>query len=247
MNDKVYIHEYIDIIGQNRARYMHHMTANWSPIAQEPPRHQRCFGVWGVVGSTGRWPQVVNLWEHDGFAGVAQSLSHETGRPQLQDEKLEKWWSEAANYRRGGFDRLLVPAPWTKTIQELCSDGVHGSLYAHDTIRVEPWSADELLNHIVDDALEAHEKFGWTLAGAWKTALHDDSECTILWAIDTWANWAQFEEAGARATTLRKWRTRLHRDAKSFERILLNDAPLSPMKIGRQPARDDRRPGWTDL
>src|SRR5437764_1451080 len=84
-----------------------------SPIAQEPPRHQLCYGVWGVVGSTARWPEVVNMWEHDGFDGIALSLGHETGRPQLQDEKLEKWWSEAANYRRGGYDRLLLPAPWT--------------------------------------------------------------------------------------------------------------------------------------
>ena len=30
VNDKVYIHEFIDIIGHNRANYMHHMTANWS-------------------------------------------------------------------------------------------------------------------------------------------------------------------------------------------------------------------------
>ena len=41
-NNKVYIHEFIDIIGQNRARYMHHMTANWSPIAQEE-RNQLCY------------------------------------------------------------------------------------------------------------------------------------------------------------------------------------------------------------
>ena len=52
MNEKVYIHEFISITGQNRARYMHHMAANWSPIAQEQ-RQQLCYGVWGVVGSTG--------------------------------------------------------------------------------------------------------------------------------------------------------------------------------------------------
>ena len=28
VNDKVYIHEFIDIIGHQRANYMHHMTAN---------------------------------------------------------------------------------------------------------------------------------------------------------------------------------------------------------------------------
>ena len=54
VNDKVYIHELIDIIGHRRADYMHHMTANWSPSAQEE-RGQRCYGVWATLGSTGRW------------------------------------------------------------------------------------------------------------------------------------------------------------------------------------------------
>jgi hypothetical protein len=69
VNQKVYIHEFINITGHNRARYMHHMTANWSPIAQEE-RGQLCYGVWGVVGSTGAWPQVVNIWEEDGGKGL---------------------------------------------------------------------------------------------------------------------------------------------------------------------------------
>ena len=109
-NEKVYIHEFIDIIGHNRANYMHHMTANWSPIAQDE-RHQLCYGVWGVVGTTRGWPEVVNIWEEDGFAGLSDSFEHEFNHPSLQDPKLAKWWSEAANYRRHGDDRVLVPAP----------------------------------------------------------------------------------------------------------------------------------------
>ena len=52
MNDRVYTHEFIRIRGAKRPDYMHHMTANWSPIAQEE-RHQLCFGVWGVIGKGG--------------------------------------------------------------------------------------------------------------------------------------------------------------------------------------------------
>lgn len=37
MNDRVSIHEFVEISGLNRARYVHHMTANWSPNAQEAP------------------------------------------------------------------------------------------------------------------------------------------------------------------------------------------------------------------
>ena len=83
MNDKVYIHEFINITKQNRSRYMHHMTANWSPIAQAE-RQQLCYGVWGTVGSTGRWPEVVNIWEEDGFEGLARSFGHELGHRDLQ-------------------------------------------------------------------------------------------------------------------------------------------------------------------
>ena len=90
MNDKVYIHEFIDITKQNRARYMHHMAANWSPLGQEQ-RHQLCYGVWGVVGSTGRWPQVVNIWEEDGFEGLARSFRTELRNAALQDPALAKW------------------------------------------------------------------------------------------------------------------------------------------------------------
>ena len=78
VNNKVYTHEFIDIRGAKRPQYMHHMTANWSPIAQEE-RNQLCFGVWGVIGTTDRWPRVINMWEEDGFAGLAAGLGHETG------------------------------------------------------------------------------------------------------------------------------------------------------------------------
>ena len=136
-NDKVYIHEFIEIIGHNRANYMHHMTANWSPIGQRE-RHQLCYGVWGTVGSTGTWPQVVNIWEEDGFAGLAGSFRHEFGHPTLQDPELADWWARAAGFRSGGVDRLLEPAPWTRTIDELCGDGVRGEVYAHELVRVPP-------------------------------------------------------------------------------------------------------------
>ncbi|MGB3720425.1 MAG: hypothetical protein WBB38_12675, partial [Hyphomicrobiaceae bacterium] len=83
-NTKVYIHELVDIIGHNRARYVQHMTANWCPIARAE-RNQLCFGVWATVGSTGRWPEVVNMWELDGWDGLVANFEHETGGGRDQD------------------------------------------------------------------------------------------------------------------------------------------------------------------
>ena len=116
-NDRAYIHEFIDIRGAHRANYMHHMAANWSPMAQED-RGQSCFGIWAVVGTTGPWPQVCNIWEEPGLDGLARSLTGENVGQGLQDPKLERWWKEAAEFRRGGFDRVLLPAPWSPTLED---------------------------------------------------------------------------------------------------------------------------------
>lgn len=246
MNNKVYIHELIDIIGQNRAKYMHHMTANWSPIGQEE-REQLCYGVWGVVGSTGQWPAVVNLWEEQGFDGLAESFGHETGYAGMQDPKLAKWWAEAAGYRRGGFDRIVVPAPWTRTIEELCADGAGGAVYAHEVIRTRPGEARDHLEHIADAAAPLYEKHGWGLIGAWETAMSTESECIVLWSIPTWDAWASAEQDEEADGPLRRWRRGNYERITEFERVLLVDAPLSPLRTGRQPSREDRVDNWDDL
>ncbi|HVX17361.1 MAG TPA: hypothetical protein VHA73_04955 [Acidimicrobiales bacterium] len=245
MNDKVYIHEYIDIIGHHRARYMHHMTANFSPIGQEE-RDQLCYGVWGVVGSTGRWPEVVNIWEEDGLDGLASSFRYELGHASLQDPKLARWWARAAEFRSGGIDRLLLPAPWTRTITELCADGVRGELYAHDEVHVAPGTAADYLERVRDEGAPALGAHGWELAGAWQTVMRHDDECFVLWAVPSWEQWAEAVKAERASGATGAWHRRNIELTTGFARYLLVDAPLSPLRIGRQPSRDDRTELWDD-
>jgi hypothetical protein len=244
VNDKVYIHEFINIIGHNRAKYMHHMTANWSPIAQEE-RHQLCYGVWGIVGTTRGWPEVLNIWEEDGFDGLASSFRHELGHSTLQDPKLSKWWAEAANYRSSGTDRVLVPAPWARTIEELCADGVRGEAYAHEQFTLEQGKARDFLEYVADTAVPLYEEHGWALAGAWETAMRNETECFLLWAIPTWERWASFEQAERADTALRRWRRDSYERTTGCHRFLVVDAPLCPFRTGRQPQVEDRTDNWT--
>jgi len=242
-NDKVYIHEYIDIIKQGRAKYMHHMTANWSPMAQEQ-RNQLCYGVWGTVGSTGQWPQVVNLWEEDGFDGLASSFGHELSDPSLQDPALAKWWATAADLRSGGVDRILVPHPDVPTIGELCARGDSYAAYAHEMATVAPGSAARLLDLAVAGASRATSDTGWVLLGAFRTTMRHDQEALLLWGVPDWAGWGKAEQRIAAGEV-----DVLGREALGLltgrERILLVDAPLSPLRTHRQPSREDRT-GWED-
>ena len=241
MNDKVYIHEFIDIIGHNRAKYMHHMTANWCPLAREE-RNQLCFGVWGTVGSTGQWPEVVNLWELDGWPGLADNFSHELSHAGLQDPSLAEWWAAAATLRRGGFDRILVPAPWTRPIEELTAAGVRGALYAHELIQVPSGTAPALLDLVAELGRAVVEPLGPALVGAFRTAMVNDREVILLWAIPDWDTWAAFEQQDSADQALAPWRQALIDAQAVLHRTLLVDAPLSPLRLGRQPEVGDRRP-----
>jgi hypothetical protein len=238
VNSKVYIHEFIDIIGHNRARYMQHMTANWGPIGRAE-RNMLCFGVWGTVGSTGRWPEVVNLWELDGWDALATNFAHEFSAAALQDDSLAKWWAVAAEMRRGGVDRILVPEPWSPTSEELTSAGVNGVAYAHELVSLPPGGVRGFLDALREIGVPAIEALGLRSIGAFRVAMTNDTEAVVLWAIPDWLTWADFERAWD-DHALSSWRSHLVGLGADVRRSLMCDAPLSPLRIGRQPSVEDR-------
>jgi hypothetical protein len=241
MNEKVYIHELIDIMGHNRARYMHHMTANWCPVAIEE-RNQLCFGVWGTVGSTGRWPEVVNMWELDGWDGLAANFDHELSHDSLQDPSLAEWWSTAAGLRRGGTDRIVVPEPWTDTIDGLVARGVRGTAYAHELMATGPGRSREVLARLHDQAQPRAEALGLVCVGAFNVAMVNDAECLAIWALPDWSSWVAYERAWDPGGAMRPWADFLAASGTTLTRTLLVDAPLAPLRLGRQPSVADRRP-----
>jgi hypothetical protein len=240
-NTKIYIHELIDIIGLNRAKYMHHMTANWCPIAREE-RNQLCYGVWGTVGSTGRWPEVVNMWELDGWAGLAANLEHELSHPSMQDPSLAEWWGVAASLRRGGFDRIVEPAPWAPTIDELVDAGAGGAFYAHEILSVAPGASSELLDAIQAVGRPAAASLGVELVGGFRVAMADDRECIAIWSFPDWPAWIAYEQRWTEKGAMAPWRNTLVDLGAQFRRTLMIDAPLAPLRTGRQPQIEDRRP-----
>jgi hypothetical protein len=119
-------------------------------------------------------------------------------------------------------------------------------VYAHETVKVERGNAATFLELVREAGVPALAGFGITLVGALRTSMRDDDECIVIWAIPTWKEWAHFEMASD-AGALSDWITERRAASKHFERFLMADAPLAPMKIGRQPSRSDRIEGWSDL
>ena len=125
-------------------------------------------------------------------------------------------------------------------ITELCADGVRGEVYAHEHIGVRPGASTDYLELLRERGRAVRERYGWELAGAWETAMVDDSECFVLWAIPTWEQWAEFEKAQRTDPDVKAWRTRSTGLAVDWIRMLLVDSPLCPFRTGRQPQESDR-------
>ncbi|MCX8572111.1 MULTISPECIES: hypothetical protein, partial [Hyphomicrobiales] len=234
MNARVYIHEYVDIIGANRANYFRHMTTDWGKHCAE--RNQKCFGIWGTLGSSGRWPQVVNLWEYHDWDGLAASFAHETASDTMQDKALEAWWLTAQNYRSGGFDRLLIAAPYSPDIEQLCTEGtvVGAKVFLHEIVSVRPGLAQDYLRLISEHWLEKAARLGLHLVGAFRTAMRNDSEVVLIWAMQEWSDWARLSMAES-GEPFRSWHIRTADVVLDCVGHLLCSAPASPLKTGFQP------------
>ena len=130
------------------------------------------------------------------------------------------------------------------TIEQLCDRGVHGEVVRARDVPDAPGRVRDFLQAVADESIALHERFGWTMCGAWHTAMVNESECILVWSIPTWQQWAEVEDAQRADPTLAKWRDRSYELTTHQQRFLMVDAPLSPLRIGRQPARSDRDPGW---
>lgn len=234
MGNRIYVHEYVNIIGASRADYFDHMTAGWRAAAIE--RRHRTFGIWGTLGSTGRWPEVVNLWEYDGWEHLADTFAHETGSAGMQDPLLAQWWRKAQTMRRGGHDRLLIPADYSPCIADIIARDVVGyRVFRHDIVGVIPGEARNYLAAVEAELMGLMAGLGVVLIGAFRTALRDDSEVILIWAIRDWMTWAAAEQAIDGSEVSRAWRARTRIIAPQYASHLMCSAPLSPTETGRQP------------
>jgi hypothetical protein len=183
----LFLHEVIDIVGQSQWQYMEHTKAQ----AEHEKVDFELLGTWYVMGITGRWPQVVNIWEipggWDGWYGKVDRL----GLKRRTNLRLENWWATAYTYRTGGYDRLLAGHRGCPDMATLAADGVKGTLFVHEITEVRPGTALEYLDAVREVRAPALADHGHRLVGLYEVLMHDTEVCTV-WATDT----ASHVEAG---------------------------------------------------
>jgi hypothetical protein len=165
----LFLHEVVDIVGEGARPYMELMVrTNTDSIAD---RGMKLFGTWQVVGMTGRWPQVINMWAIDGWEGWRRSLVA-ANLKRAENKALKDWWDDAYRHRSGGFDRLL---------QAHTVASARGELFVHEISTVKPGAGPDYLAALGEQWAPVAAEHGHTLVGSFEV-LFTDTEVVTVWA-----------------------------------------------------------------
>src|SRR5262245_49073432 len=179
----LYLHEVIDIVGLGAWPYMDHTVA----ASGDQKVNFRLQGTWYTMGITGRWSQVINLWDipggWDGWTTAVDRLNLK----RTENKDLEGWWQEAFKHRTGGFDRLLLGAPECPTTDDLVARGVRGSLFVHEITEVRPGAQPDYLAAVAAERVPLMAEYGHTVTGLYEVAMND-TEVVTVWATDVEAH-----------------------------------------------------------
>jgi hypothetical protein len=203
----LYLHEIIDIVGTGQEGYLD--TVGERALHSEGERISRLFGTWKVLGSTHRWPRVVNLWEMEGWDHWAETLERQF-LPDKKDPALAPWWAKATQWRSGGFDRILEPADYSPDCGSLQRSGLRAWVCVHTLVRAFPGRRQAYLDAVRETLLPLLTQKGLTLLGAYSAAMRSD-EALLLWAAPDFRALCRLMDARKRDAELRQWGRRAER------------------------------------
>jgi hypothetical protein len=175
----LYLYEVIDIVGQGQYEYMEHLWAD--PVLRMPEMFglQGAFYVLGAGG--GRWPQVVNIWDigSEGWLGWAKNAD----RLNLKRRKAfyGEWWDTAAQWRSGGFDRLVAGVPGSPSTPEIAAAGIRGTVFWNEILTVRPGTQLEFLAAVAEERVPLLADYGIAPTGLYEVT-SNQHEVVMVWA-----------------------------------------------------------------
>ena len=226
----VYLHEYIDIVGEGAMPYMEHTVERGAGDASGGTLE--LVGTWYTMGSTGRWPQVVNLWECvDAWEGWRR-LMERTNLRRTRTPELEAWWRRALELRTSGFDRLLAGAPGCPSLAELRANEVHAPVFVHELSRCRPGAALDYLGAVREQWQPVLAEYGHTVVGLYEVLL-TDREVLTIWATDP-ASHCRLHEADVEGTDDRitRWRANARDLLTDWREELMTPHPATVLSAG---------------
>ena len=225
MNPNIYLHEYVRTVPGREEPYL----ASVLSLHHEPSRTKLghpAFAQFRSVQTSGRWPMGINIWENT-WAGQTADLVGQF-LDARRDTAMEDWWQRNLHLRRGGYDRLLIPADYSPTLADVEARGVHGEVFLQEIMWLPFGEARRFLDELGDRLLPRLDDLGCDLLGAFRVAMRPRQVCTIVGARE-WAGLAELAKAFRRDPAVSGWDRYKAEVTQQAEEMLLLPARHGPL------------------
>lgn len=192
------------------------------------PKYRGQVGLFRTAEVSGLWPKVINLWGERDWRGFVDNL-----KGQFTDTRhvaMEEWWNRNLSLRRGGFDRVLLPATFSPDTIRLAQEGVKGRVFLHEIIQV-PWGeVPNYLARLEREFLPAAQRHDWQLIGAYSVAMRPREVLTV-WGMREWRGFADLLAAAESESDLREWFAYRERTVTRSEELVLLAGRVNPLRL----------------
>jgi len=225
VNPNIYLHEYIRTVPGREEPYL----ASVLSLHHEPSRAglgHPAFAQFRSVATSGPWPAGINIWENT-WAGQTDDLIGQF-LDARRDTAMEEWWNRNLHLRRGGYDRLLVPAEYSPTLAEVEARGIRGEVFLQEILWLPFGEPRRFLDRFGTDVLGRLDDLGLDLLGAWRVAMRPRQVCTIIGARE-WQGLADLVRATRTDPVLAAWARDKAELTQHAEEMLLLPARHGPL------------------
>jgi hypothetical protein len=219
VNPHIYLHEIIRTVpGREEAYAASVLSLHHDPTRQGSAEHRGAL-QFRSAQTSGAWPCVINIWQNT-WAGQASNLVSQF-QDRKRDTAMEEWWNRNLHLRRGGYDRILIPAACSPTCEELAQRGARAEVVVHEILWLPFGEPEKYLAELERLLLPAARRCGVELIGAFRVAMRPRQVLTLLGARE-WSGLAALLEAAQSDAALREWNAyRSARTARAEELVLL--------------------------
>jgi hypothetical protein len=225
VNPNIYLHEIVRTVPGREEPYL----ASVLSLHHEPVRCRRgrpAFAQFRSVSTSGAWPCGIDIWENT-WAGQTEDLVSQFQDAE-RDVAMEEWWNRNLHLRRGAYDRLLIPAPWSPTLAELGSRGVRGEGFLQEIRWLAFGEPRRYLDTFEERLMPALERLGLDLVGAFRVAMRPRQVVTLLGARG-WKGLGSLLDQSVRDPDLRSWQAYRASVVEQAEELLLLPARHGPL------------------
>jgi hypothetical protein len=228
VNPKIYLHEIIRTVPGREEPY----AASVLSLHHDPARHAGGKGGPGTLGqfrtaqTSGAWPSVINIWENT-WAGQTANFVGQF-QDARRDTAMEDWWNRNLHLRRGGYDRLLIPAHYSPTQAELRARGVVGEVFVHEILWLPFGEPETYLRELERLLLPAARRHGVEVIGAFRVAMRPNQVLTLLGARE-WAGLGALLAAAGSDSDLRSWHAYRSAKIRRAEELVLLPVRHDPL------------------